>query len=73
MPSRDLSGPNPMRLETNLTLHTYVGNVYKNPELLHLNTEVNIVKNVSIKDFLEIKETNPEEAKNYVVNPYTAK
>lgn len=29
MPSRDLSGPNPMRLETNLTLHTYVGNVYK--------------------------------------------
>lgn len=73
MPSRDLSGPNPMRLETNLTLHTYVGNVYKNPELLNLSTEVNIVKNVSIKDFLEIKETNPEEAKNYIVNPYTAK
>lgn len=72
MPTRDLSGPNPMRLETNLTLFTYVGNVYKNPELLHLDVDMNIVKDVSIKEFLKMKETEPEKAKDYVVNPSTA-
>lgn len=67
VPTRDLSGPNPLRVEANLSLYTYTGNVYKSPAVETLTNELYIVKTATILDWEELAKKDIKEAEDQLI------